>query len=422
MRVYRAELKRILKTRSVQILLAAAILLSAVLAYFPSTFPQYVYEDENGQEVTLTGREAIRMIQERQGQYQGEITGEKLADALKQYNDFAAGYEGGLPNGVYDERVTTLAVYENVFAIDRLLNRMQEVNADPDTGLAPGVEELTEEDAQNFYEQCRQHLRDLIYLENGHGTKGDSAVAQAEKLYDKVEMPFSYYPYTSTNNIEYTGLCVLLLVLVGMIIMVPIFSSDRQTQADQIIKCTKYGKRRLAAVRVLAGVTIVTVMYVAGMTVFLLIMNTLIGWESLKSSVQLVVSAAVFLPVTVGGLELLIAAAGYVTLLATICFTLFLSGRMKSIFSAAITAFVFFLLPVVCYMIFDGNIRNWICSILPSGGTGMMNSFAYAVTDTEFAFLGDQAIWTPYLMMGAALSEIILFIPLTVVEWCRKRG
>lgn len=51
----------------------------------------------------------------------------------------------------------------------------------------------------------------------------------------------------------------------------------------------------------------------------------------------------------------------------------------------------------------------------------MMNSFAYAVTDTGFAFLGDQAIWTPYLMMGAALVEIILFIPLTAVEWCRKR-
>lgn len=134
MRVYRAELKRILKTRSVQILLAAAILLSAVLAYFPSTFPQYVYEDGNGQEVTLTGREAIRMIQEKQGQYQGEITGEKLADALKQYNDFAAGYEGGLPNGVYDERVTTLAVYENVFAIDRLLNSF--TYAVTDTGFA----------------------------------------------------------------------------------------------------------------------------------------------------------------------------------------------------------------------------------------------------------------------------------------------
>ena len=54
MRVYQAELKRILKTRSVQILLAAAVLLSAVLAYFPCTFAEYVYEDEAGQEVTLT--------------------------------------------------------------------------------------------------------------------------------------------------------------------------------------------------------------------------------------------------------------------------------------------------------------------------------------------------------------------------------
>lgn len=422
MRVYQAELKRILKTRSVQILLAAAVLISAVLAYFPCTFAEYVYEDEAGQEVTLTGRKAIRMIQERQGEYQGEITEEKLADAVRQYDGFASRYEGGLPNGVYDERVTTVDSYRYVFAINRLLARMQEVNADPHTGIAPGMEDLTEEDAQNFYEQCRQHVRDLLYLENGHGAKVDSAVAQAEMLYDKVQMPFSYYPYISTDAIEYTGLCVLLLVLIGMILMVPLFASDRQTQADQIIKCTKYGKRRLASVRILTGVTVVTVMYAVGITLFLLVMNSLIGWESLKSSVQITVSAVVFLPVTVGGLEVIIAAAGYITLLATVCFTLFLSGRMKSVFASVVTAFVFFLLPVVCYMIFDGNVRNWICSILPSGGTGLINSFTYAVTDTKFAFIGDQAIWTPYLMMAAALIEIILFIPLTVAGWCRKRG
>ena len=310
MRVYQAELKRILKTRSVQILLAAAVLISAVLAYFPCTFAEYVYEDEAGQEVTLTGRKAIRMIQERQGQYEGEITEEKLADAVRQYGEFASRYEGELPNGIYDERVTAVDSYRYVFAINRLLTRMQEVNADPDTGIAPGMEALTEEDAQNFYEQCRQHVKELIYLENGHGAKGDSAVAQAEMLYDKVQMPFSYYPYISTNAIEYTGLCVLFLVLIGMILMVPLFASDRQTQADQIIKCTKYGKRRLASVRILAGVTVATVMYAAGITLFLLVMNSLIGWESLKSSVQITVSAVVFLPVTVGGLEVIIAAAG----------------------------------------------------------------------------------------------------------------
>ena len=118
----------------------------------------------------------------------------------------------------------------------------------------------------------------------------------------------------------------------------------RQTK---IIKCTKYGKLRLASVRILTGVTVVTVMYAVGITRFLLVMNSLIGWESLKSSVQITVSAVVFLPVTVGGLEVIIAAAGNITLLATVCFTLFLSGRMKSVFASVVTAFVFFLLPVV---------------------------------------------------------------------------
>lgn len=85
MRIYKAELKRILKTRTVQILLGAALLISAVLAYFPVTFIQYAYENESGQEVRLSGREALDMIRERQGEFQGEITEEKLADAMEQY-------------------------------------------------------------------------------------------------------------------------------------------------------------------------------------------------------------------------------------------------------------------------------------------------------------------------------------------------
>ncbi len=422
MRVYQAELKRILKTRSVQILLIAAILVSALLAYFPATFLGYVYEDERGQEVTLNGRDALPIIKERQGQYQGKITQEKLAEALEQYQEFAAGYEGGLPNGIYDERVGTVDSFAHVYNISKLLSRMQEVNADPKTGIAPAAEDLAKEQAENFYGQCRQHVRDLIYLENGHGEKVDAAVAQAEKLYARAETPFTYFPGIGANGVEYEGLCVLFLVLIGTVILAPLFAGDRQTQADQIMKCTKHGKRRLAACRILSGLTIVTVMYAVGITLFLVLMNTSFGWESLASSVQIVISAAIFLPVTMGELELIIAAGGYVTLLATMAFTLFLSGRMKSVFAAAVTSFIFLFLPTVCYMIFDGNVRNWICGILPSGGTGLMNSFTYAVMDTKFAFAGNTAVWTPYLMMASAAAETLLFIPLTAAGWCRRRS
>ena len=47
-RVFGAELKRLLKTRSVLILMAAAVVLAPVLAYFPASFASYTYRDDSG--------------------------------------------------------------------------------------------------------------------------------------------------------------------------------------------------------------------------------------------------------------------------------------------------------------------------------------------------------------------------------------
>ena len=106
MRIFTAEIKRLLKTRSVLILILAALLLAPVLAYFPASFETWTYRDDSGQEVTVKGRDALLKEAENQGQFQGEITEEKLLAALQRWKDFAAGYEGGLPDGIYDERVT----------------------------------------------------------------------------------------------------------------------------------------------------------------------------------------------------------------------------------------------------------------------------------------------------------------------------
>ena len=49
MRVFTAELKRLLKTRSILILMLAALLLAPVLAYFPASFTSWTYKDDSGQ-------------------------------------------------------------------------------------------------------------------------------------------------------------------------------------------------------------------------------------------------------------------------------------------------------------------------------------------------------------------------------------
>ena len=252
-RVFGAELKRLLKTRSVLILMAAAVVLAPVLAYFPASFASYIYRDDSGREVTAEGREALLLERVNQGEFQGEITEEVLTAALKRYQDFADGYEGGLPDGIYDERVEASDYYEKVSNVDGLLNRVNEAYADPRTGIAPGLEALTEEETEGFYGQCRQHLRELLYLEGGEGERTVNAVRQAEALYDQVKMPFTYEPGVTADALEYVGIYVFLLVLICTFLMVPVFSSDYQTQADQILKCTRDGKRRLAAARIGAG-------------------------------------------------------------------------------------------------------------------------------------------------------------------------
>ena len=45
MRIFTAEIKRLLKTRSVLILILAALLLAPALAYFPASFETWTYRD-----------------------------------------------------------------------------------------------------------------------------------------------------------------------------------------------------------------------------------------------------------------------------------------------------------------------------------------------------------------------------------------
>ncbi len=57
-RLYKEEMKRILRSRSTLLFLAAAIGLSVFMAWVPVTFERYTYE-ENGQEIVIEGREAL---------------------------------------------------------------------------------------------------------------------------------------------------------------------------------------------------------------------------------------------------------------------------------------------------------------------------------------------------------------------------
>ena len=83
MRLLCLELKRLVKTRSTWMLLAAALILSAVLAYFPISFVTTYKTDARGNMVI----EAIQNKKEQEQAIAGLITEEKVAKAVKDFRE-----------------------------------------------------------------------------------------------------------------------------------------------------------------------------------------------------------------------------------------------------------------------------------------------------------------------------------------------
>lgn len=410
-RLYIEELKRILRTKSTLIFLAAAMILSVFMAYVPVTFPRYTYE-ENGQELTIKGREALAIKKELQSPNAGEVTPDKIAAGLKSYQENLAIYGdfyGDFPRNVYNSEIYPWAP---------LVTRFREVMADSESGLVPDYTEITTDDAMNFYERCRTHLNDLMLMEQ----KDNPAARQiAEKMYAKVQTPFYFYAGDISEMTEYEGFYLFMLMSLCVMITAPLFCAEYQTGADDILRSTRYGRKKLAYVKILSALLISLVTFALCMTIFTVISNSLFGWECRRTSMQILFSAVTLLNVNMGQLQNLVMIAGLLSLLASVCFMLYLSSACKNTTISTGLAIALCLFPSVLYVMIGNDLSAYLRVLIPSGGLGGTNAFLYAVTYYfEFLKIGPVTVWTPWLLMIVPAIEIPVFLWLTVRTYCKR--
>lgn len=410
-KLYREELKRILRTRSTLLFLAAALLLSVFMAYVPVTYERFTYE-ENGQEITIQGRKALAVKKKLQASNAGEVTPEKMADGLSAYQhnlEIYGDFYDDFPINVHNSEI---------FPWSALIRRLQEVMADSQSGLVPDYMEITEENALNFYDRCRTHQKDLMNLEQ----KDNPAARQiAAQMYDKVETPFYYYPGYNSNMAEYEGMYLFLLMFLCAMITAPVFCCEYQTGADDILRSAKHGRKSLALVKILCTVTISLTVFLLCMTIFMVISNSLFGWECRRTSLQILFSAVSLLGINLGQMQNLVMLAGLITLLSSVSFTLYLSSACKNTTLSTGLTIAFCLAPSILYMMIGGDLASYLRVLLPSGGLGGTNSFFYALTFYfEFLKIGPVTVWTPWLLMIVPAIEIPVFLWLTVRTYCRR--
>lgn len=412
MRLYRVELKRMGKTRSVQLLLLFSVLVTLLFSYLPISFVEYSCQ-ENGEEVLVKGMKAIELRKEAWNPYKGQVTEDKISSALAQFQEGRAKY--GNDGMFFDMPASEYC--EKIAPISSLVYRLREVNADSKTGMAPDYQELTEEDALNFYRQCYQRLDDVLRMEQ---SKHPAAIRQAKALYSTVEMPFSYYPGFNADAVDYLVLLILVLTIVATLIAAPVFSSEYQTGSDNILRCTKHGGTPLAAAKIQVTLTITSALYLFCVGLYLLIEGAAFGWDTLKTSIQVIYSATSFPALNIGQLELATAGAGLLAYIATVLCVLFLSSKLNAVYTTASLALLLCILPSFSSSFLPSIVDLWARCLLPSGGIGL-NSFVFELLDTRFLHLGGLSLWYPFALLLSTTVGIPLWSFASVQSYKRHQ-
>ncbi|MDE7218739.1 MAG: ABC transporter permease subunit [Oscillospiraceae bacterium] len=411
MRILRLELRRVLRSRLTWILLALALLLSVLLACIPVTYYYSSYTDEAGNEVNLTGLASIAHEKERQAGAAGVVTPERVREAVEIYQACLTAYgvteSYDLPEGVYEREI---------LPVSPLLHGVKEAFADPNTGMAPSIMEIDPEQINNYYSVCEARITSLMAAE-----QPDSPAAQrkAVEMYQHIAKPFSVYPGISSASMDYQNIMGFLVLLFCVVIAAPVFSADYQSGADDILRCTRYGRSKLGIAKLLASLFISGAAFIICAAAHILTVNSLFGWECTKTSIQMIYSIVTLADLNMGELQLFFAAAGLLSVLASVSFTLFLSSKCQSAVASLASALVFCIAPAVISMTAPGTLSTWLCSVLPASGTSIQASILYAVTDFRFLHLGKLAVWMPHAMIAACVVEIPLFSFLAVRSYCR---
>lgn len=408
MRLFRLEIKRVLKSRRTKILLAIAIVLSVLMAIIPIYFDCINRPNADGTVSELSGFASIEYKRPYYATTYGEVTPQKVADALRTYQNFVTEYGG--------EENIPLEVYINdLLAINPLIRGLVEAYADPYTGYAAELMDIDPDDVETFYyESCESHLKDIMRMEQKNHP---AAQENASEMYAKVDS-FVLYAGLSRDTFDYIELYIMMLTILCITITAPLFSGEYQTGADSILRCTKHGRGKLAIVKMFASLTIIAAIYILCVAIQLLIINFAFGFDCLKTSIQMLYTIISLPNINMGQVEWILAIGGLLAVLACVSCTMFISAKCKDSLTAMLISIVILFAPIFSYWIFDANILS---SILPSAGIGLQNNLLYQLIDFNYLHFGDISIWTPYVILISAVIEIPVFLILAVRSYCKHQ-
>ena len=235
--MYKLEMKRLLKTRSTWILMAAALLVTLILCCI-NIFGAYYYSYDGKSFHALDATEMRRIVTESA---EGEWTPERIHDVFAQIDEVSANRRGiaveGATNDNYEivtgdnGAAASIAGYTSTF-----------LRSIPQVFDVQYTSEITPEMAEQYYAQRKAYIEEAMTL-----NYGPAAAEAALRLDENTAEPFYYeFGFGTGSDIASTlPVSLFAVAIVCSIICAPVFASDYSTGADDIQRCARYGCRRL---------------------------------------------------------------------------------------------------------------------------------------------------------------------------------
>lgn len=405
------ELKRLFKARMVRILLAASLVLAVGMAMLVVSFTEYYYLDEQGNQARVTGFTAVREWKKTLKPYEGDLTAERIARIVKENRVLEEKYGEDTPLKEYME-----IEYPTGWA----LALVRQVFVEHDGSPTP-LTEITDREAANFYKQREQTIAAELAAKYPERL---SVQKKAAALNEKLQTPLHFvYGYAKSDAGDYLLMCLILLSFFCAVLAAPVFSADYQNGADDILRCTKNGRLRLAFTKMLAVMLVSTAVFCIFIGTYLAIVNSVYGWDSLAASFQFtnnhITSIA---PLTSGQAQALTVAVGFIGLTASVSLGMLVSARCRTAMVSVVVGLLLCLLPTILSMAGSGNLIQWLCCLLPAGGFGILHSFYYELLGNTFLLAGPFSVWSPYVIAIAAAVEIPFFFFLAARSYCQHEG
>ncbi len=447
MDLYKLELKRLLKIKYIRVLIIFSILVTIFLLIKTISLEKYIYIDDNGIENTAIGLNAISMKKKDWTLYGGEVTPEKIARDLNQYQKVAKEYkiislnqyhlflEEYKEDNTHLRDISKSEYYKKIAPIENIVEKLEKIYSF--SSSKSNIQNLTEEDALNFYNKSLEYTNSSIKMHEPKNYK--KLIKYYDNLSLHIKTPFIYYPLSNFKILDYLMILIFILTIVSIIIAIPIFTGKYQKKANDILYCTKLGSKYFLKTKIISCLILCSLIYLICITIYFIVINTIYGWDTRKTSIQMLfnIDLLTFSSINFGQVQLIAIVFKLLALISTVCFILLISSITKSVYMSGIIFFLVYIIQILFPEIFNFSATMLFNCILPTGGLLPIDGLIYSdsqyyysidefnlfynlIYNINFSHIVPLSFWPLIAFFVMRLFEIPILIYLTIYFYCRE--